>query len=67
MIFANPAFIFSESNIQHPMRLFFDFPVAALGFQNQFGVCEETGDEITSLYFYLFADLPARNNADDAF
>lgn len=42
MIFANPAFIFSEGNIQNPMHLIFDFPVTTLGFQDQFGISRET-------------------------
>jgi len=49
------------------MYLFFDFPMAAFGFQDLFGICGQTRNKVNGLHFDFFTDLSLRNNPNDAF
>ena len=67
MVFAYPAVVFSESDVQAPVQAVFDTPVFSDGFGDGGGVVFEAGDEVRCFRRDLRVNIPLSDSHGDGF
>ena len=65
MVFAYPAVVFSESDVQAPVQAVFDAPVLADGSGDGRGMVLEAGDEVRCFHSDLRVNLPLPDSHGD--